>query len=768
MEKYEAMSGNLPFTREQMQAAYALNLCTVSVSQIIAYADTTVLEQEYETILNNLNLEYMPKDEALLEIIKRLLETITFFRIQESEKEFIEKEYQQKMKNAIWTAVPNLALLVAGGNPISMGVSLASQVGIGYMNYRKNRAQYNLDRDQQLWKLQRSAVEQFEGLQQQLFEAAWRLADKYNFPDAFRLTEKQIKQYNAILMDEDIVRKYERLDAMREHFAAYPPFWYYFGNTANAIANSSDLGISEEAKEQFRLEAKKYFAYFQKSNEYNLLREDAISAACNLEYVDLLDPVADHDQILKLIDDAARYAGNSFDVHQLCAISYLKNGEMARAAKELRLLVNEDYNAMINAQLLSTIYVEQYYVDQNAAAVAPYRMLSSRVNGKYLFPMPKDKEKKLADLHQDFIANQRVILHQMYRLVLDRFMEKYAVQINQIIPLPGQSSGETYPDSIYLDTDYAREERLRKVELALGNKNREMTYKQEVADVSYSYQIIGILNRLFSAICVLECVQDQHTRLVLEEAVKEAIHALREEIGEIEEKLQDFDLDTYREVQKITLHELTRGFREKLLETVRESVESKTEMQDFAIAETNLVRFCTKEGIEQPEFLYSHKDDAEEGEDEITFFTPDLLSDKAVSQNERVKKNAEMIRCIHEKIDAIVLKKDVVEFYTQEDARMNRYFYNKALQNYGWIRAKTLAVLDDRSWGDCDILFTTEGIMPIIRGKAKNAVGYSDVTWTANTRKKELMMGVKYENGNLDMDALYELIVTLSSYAEKI
>ena len=201
---------------------------------------------------------------------------------------------------------------------------------------------------------------------------------------------------------------------------------------------------------------------------------------------------------------------------------------------------------------------------------------------------------------------------------------------------------------------------------------------------------------------------------------------------------------------------------------MRESVESKTEMQDFAIAETNLVRFCTKEGIEQPEFLYSHKDDAEEGEDEITFFTPDLLSDKAVSQNERVKKNAEMIRCIHEKIDAIVLKKDVVEFYTQEDARMNRYFYNKALQNYGWIRAKTLAVLDDRSWGDCDILFTTEGIMPIIRGKAKNAVGYSDVTWTANTRKKELMMGVKYENGNLDMDALYELIVTLSSYAEKI
>ena len=75
-EKME-MDSSLPFTREQFQAAYALNLCTVSVSQIIAYNDPEILEQEYETILNNLNLEYMPKDDALLEIAKRALEKET-------------------------------------------------------------------------------------------------------------------------------------------------------------------------------------------------------------------------------------------------------------------------------------------------------------------------------------------------------------------------------------------------------------------------------------------------------------------------------------------------------------------------------------------------------------------------------------------------------------------------------------------------------------------------------------------------------------------
>ena len=82
------------------KAAYALNMCTISVSQIIDYKDLNVLEQEYDAILNNLNLEEIPKDEALLHILNQLLDTITYFRIEAGERQIIEKEYQQKMKNS--------------------------------------------------------------------------------------------------------------------------------------------------------------------------------------------------------------------------------------------------------------------------------------------------------------------------------------------------------------------------------------------------------------------------------------------------------------------------------------------------------------------------------------------------------------------------------------------------------------------------------------------------------------------------------------------
>ena len=221
---------------QRKKAAYALNLCTVSVSQIIDYADINILDQEYDAILNNINLENMPKDEALLNIFERILDTITFFRIQEGQKELLESEYKQKMKNAIWSAVPNIGLLVAGGNFFTMAISLASQVGIGYMNYRRTKANNDLEYKRKQWEMESNAIEQFNGIRRELFNTAWHLCDNYGIPENQRLTEKQINEYNRILMDPDNVRKFQRLCTISENFNAYPPFWYYLGSTANSIA----------------------------------------------------------------------------------------------------------------------------------------------------------------------------------------------------------------------------------------------------------------------------------------------------------------------------------------------------------------------------------------------------------------------------------------------------------------------------------------------------------------------------------------------------
>lgn len=421
---------------EQRLAAYALNMCMVSISQIIDYNDLIILDQEYDAILNNLNLEHMPKDEALLDVLRQILDTVTFFRIQDGDKKFIDIEYQQKMKNAIWSAVPNIAVFMGTPDPKAIAINLATQVGIGYMNYRRTKAENNLEKDKQVWQLQRTAMEQFNSLRRELFTTAWRLADEYKFPEKYRITENQILQFNSILMDTDIVRRYERMVSIKENFNAYPPFWYYIGNAANRAAkkyasmidsldenadtyiSGNDLIIQERAayktiSEKYKTEAKEYFKKYFEINKKRLLRNDEFNSACALEYIELLNIENDKKEITEKLSMISENT-ESNDVLQLCAVHYLKIGNIVEGIKLLKRLFNEGYNAEINAQLLSMIYstdTNKYNID--------YKQLSQRVDSQILYPFEHDSTSK-----EIFIEEQKKRLCASYAKVMNGFVEK--------------------------------------------------------------------------------------------------------------------------------------------------------------------------------------------------------------------------------------------------------------------------------------------------------------------------------------------------------
>lgn len=409
---------------EKRKAAYALNLCTVSISQIVDYNDVYVLEQEYNAILNNLNLEAMPKDEALLKILVETLNTITFFRIQELKKQKVESDYQRRMKNAIWSAVPNLSVIVAG-NPIAMVLSVATQVGTAYMNYRREKANAGIEKENSEFELQITAMEQFHALQRELFTTAWRLADSYGFKDEWRLTENQIKQYDQVLMDADEYRKYARLEAIAPNFEAYPPFWYFYAHTALYISENETNAV---AKAEYRNRAKNHFEKYYQLNRFSLLREDQLAASALLEYSDLLlleNAKENTEKVYQLVMEAQKKAGNANDVLQLCAISYLKIGKTEDAARLLKYLVNEEYNPAMNAKILSRIYVSQYLATESPAAYTEYGILAKRIAPEFLFPMPKGTVSDQS-LEEAFIKRQKVALIKAYA---DKIMEQYAAEL---------------------------------------------------------------------------------------------------------------------------------------------------------------------------------------------------------------------------------------------------------------------------------------------------------------------------------------------------
>lgn len=744
---------------EKIKAAYALNMCTVSVSQIIDYSDLNVLEQEYEAILNNLNLEQIPKDNALLHILKQLLDTITYFRIEAGEKEMIDKEYQQKMKNAIWASVPNFGMIVAGGNPITMAVSLASQVGIGYMNYRRNKVEYGMEKEHKEWELQKTAIDQFNGLRRELFDTAWRLADTYAFPDGYRLTERQITQYNKILMDQDAVRKYERLESIKEDFEAYPPFWYFIGNASNYIAGSS-LDLSEETRTAYRKKAFNYFEKFEELNKYNILRQDQLTASCALEHIDLLllEEKPDMDRIKKLLAGAVKSSKNSNDILELCAMTYLRIGEQNEAVKILRILVNEDYNIIINAQLLSSIYV--YRLDK-----VDYELLATRVDSHYLYPMPKADE-NIETLQAEFERKQKSVLKLKYRRVIENYLDKYSSEWNRITSI--FDVGREYPDSFFLDTDKAKAERRTQARQIYADNNKKVFYQQRMVEAGYELNILGILNEMSLHLFEAQSFSDYMLQQNVEDNIRGKIIENKDDINELQNAMTkgDFSINAYLVSQTITLRQIVGEALQMVIDYAVEQVDGAN-INNITYLESNLRSFCVSNGLAVPETAVNRgSKEANYFEKKGEPFSPQLFGAQAVAAKKNTEFIADMTAFIKEKMNATDLLDDQTAIYFSGTPEFNGYFLSTLFEEHADVRSHAIMILKDKTKRKFDLIFTTDGIVSVINDRVKNLTAYNEVKLKGDAillYRNELVLTREYKAFSFDINVLYDLIRQLGT-----
>ena len=764
-----------PTTKEienkQKRVAYALNMCTVSVSQIIDYDDIYILDQEYDAILNKLNLEEMPKDAPLREVLEELLDVITHFRVSEIEKQFVEKEYQLKMKNAIWAAVPNFGLILAGGNPLTMALSLASQVGIGYMNYRRNKNEYGLDRERQMWHLKRQAIEQFNYLRKKLFDCAWRLADEHQFPDSYRLTENQINHYNQILQDQDVRRKFERLEDIQGDFEAYPPFWYFIGNAANLIANDTSINLSAESRAEFRKKALTYFKKFESIEQNSILREDLLSASCALEHIDILllegkrDSQTDQ-MIYSLISKADRMSGYSLDIKQLCAVAYLKIKKTDEAVKILKKLVNEDYNRIVNAQILSAIYahsIEKYKAD--------YEILASRVDTKYLFPIPENNQ-DIALLETKFEFKRRLIAQQELHVTLNNYVQKYAIQWNKI--LSTFETSKEYPDDFFYDNETAKAKRKIEAEKVFGNARLKSDYQGMLVNSNYEPKIRSILNDFVNGLFLLSFFSDKELENRVEQEIRNEILSNRNSIDKIKKAIngRSFQMSDYVFSQTISL----ASFIESALQIISQygnNLIEKASNSRLTEIESELLAFCTREKIELPEVAIEKAQPYDTNSHSSDRFNPELFGHQAVVDQKNADFLSSMVQYVRDRIVSVTIIDNQIEVLMRDEPKFNGYFKCSEFNSVPSIEAHAIMVIHDKSQkglislkSTTDLIFTTDGIITVQNGKVSQYITpYSEVKLENDKLvlyNGKLFEYTKFSHPSIDKLALAEIVSGLS------
>lgn len=425
--------------KQQLRAAYALNLCTTSLSQIVDYNDIIVLQQEYNAILNNLNMERMPKDEALLDALKRILDTCHYYIQYSKDKEMLAKMREGRLRRALTDSLGGGNIFVsAGGNPIAAASMIVAAIGITAVKYKSQKEKVREEFELKEWELEKAAQDQLHNLRRTLFETAWRMSAKYKFRDEYRLSESQIESYNKAIADMDPLSRFERLDLLRGSavdwsrvktqdvgegiFAAYPMYWYYLARAALEVAEiyrprgeypAVGVGDSTRMKpvivdenrdpdikkyDKYRLIARKALGLFvAQYDDFRLLREDEVAAGAYLDYASFANGngcVEDGSpRAIDCLIKAQTLAGANMEIIQSCAIGYLrlyymdglgaseKSDARDRAMFCLRMLVNDGYNLELNAKALS-----KFYRELGSEWQPQYQLMFDCVANKHPFP----------------------------------------------------------------------------------------------------------------------------------------------------------------------------------------------------------------------------------------------------------------------------------------------------------------------------------------------------------------------------------------------
>ncbi|MEA3316268.1 MAG: hypothetical protein U9Q30_10450 [Campylobacterota bacterium] len=318
----------------------ALNHMHASLNKIVLYNDKIVLEEEYNNIINNLNLTVI-KDSEIVNVITYLMDTLTSFKLTEMEKEQFQREYQEKLDNAISGAL--MGLSVSGTTPQQMALSLVMSAGSAYMTYKEGQKSAKKGFDKNKWGLKKDTISELNEIRKDFLLTYWKIMKRYNMPDKWRITEKQFTRFITILKGNDINKKYRQLLRMKEEMSLFPTYWYELSLVLHKLNKKDDelKAISEyEILNDKLLRHNSYYSLMlaNKTSYYNYKTESE-------KIINILNKIYDIDPL-----NAERKL--------FIAMKYQQMGYTKKAEKLLNENIDDNFLPVLSQRLKANMYLK--------------------------------------------------------------------------------------------------------------------------------------------------------------------------------------------------------------------------------------------------------------------------------------------------------------------------------------------------------------------------------------------------------------------------
>jgi tetratricopeptide (TPR) repeat protein len=350
-----------PTTRpdpDGIAAIQTLNYLQGSLERIRTSPNSAVLEREYDTFLENLNLQAIP-DKEEVDLIQSLMDALVTARLAESEREQIQLAADSRADSAMRNLIGRMVDIAAGAvveNPVG-AVTGSTQAVVAYLNDDEDARARNAAANLRLNDTVLKAINEFQKV---AVKVAWEVGHRHHVPDEWRLTREQIQEFSEAATVSDLQLRMRKLIRLRDtkDYVKYPPFWCYLGGTSLRLGHFDD--------------AERAYAQFDASNR-GIFRHDPylmqVSVDRTLLAMHRHDDKAAGEQLGRLRQCWAR---NDWEAKVFAAECYRRLGQFDEAEKVLQENIDNARGATLSNRLLGEVLLQK---DQKANVSAIMNVL---------------------------------------------------------------------------------------------------------------------------------------------------------------------------------------------------------------------------------------------------------------------------------------------------------------------------------------------------------------------------------------------------------
>lgn len=221
-----------------------INHINYVVEIIHTYNNIVVLQQEYESLYDNLYKSKIPDDDVM-RLINQILDVLHGMKMDDRMRKHIQHVLVRdldavKLECALKSAQNMLTAATSnsGGGDLfgvsavanmakTLAVSAAASAMEFAVNYTKLRGELKGKWEDETFELDTKKLDCLAELNKELMNAEYRLIRKYRLDDRLCVNGENVKQLTRCLKNPVRSRSYKMLIPMQKVFAVYPTYWYY-------------------------------------------------------------------------------------------------------------------------------------------------------------------------------------------------------------------------------------------------------------------------------------------------------------------------------------------------------------------------------------------------------------------------------------------------------------------------------------------------------------------------------------------------------------